>query len=214
MNCVYRFSGSGYDFQGNTTAFVEMEDGVNEHGLAIGVTSVYPKEIRAGLNAGMLLRYGLEKCRTAAEFVQNLKKMPVASSQTFTVADKSGEIILIEAGPGYLEVQYPDAGKPFVSAVNMFQTEAMKQYNVATDNWQADERYAAVHNGLMQEPVYDQDAARRILSGAYGFTCQYDRKTGRDTVWSVIYDLERREIYRCEGNPGRKIYKKDERFDF
>lgn len=44
MNCIYKIKkpaafGPPYSFQGNTTAFVEMEDGVNERGLAIGLTA-------------------------------------------------------------------------------------------------------------------------------------------------------------------------------
>jgi predicted choloylglycine hydrolase len=31
MNCIYNLDGS-YAFNGNTTAYAEMEDGVNEHG--------------------------------------------------------------------------------------------------------------------------------------------------------------------------------------
>ena len=45
MNVIYRLSSDSYDFTGNTTAFVEMEDGVNEKGLAVGLTSVYPIRI-------------------------------------------------------------------------------------------------------------------------------------------------------------------------
>ena len=42
MNVIYRLAGGAYSFTGNTTAFVEMEDGINEQGLAVGLTSVYP----------------------------------------------------------------------------------------------------------------------------------------------------------------------------
>ena len=34
-----------------------MEDGINEYGLAVGLTFVYPKITKAGFNAGMLVRY-------------------------------------------------------------------------------------------------------------------------------------------------------------
>ncbi len=37
MNCLYRLD-NVYAFNGNTTAFVQMEDGVNEYGLAVGLT--------------------------------------------------------------------------------------------------------------------------------------------------------------------------------
>lgn len=42
-NCLYRFSDGGYSFVGNTTSFLQMEDGVNQFGLAAGLTSVPPQ---------------------------------------------------------------------------------------------------------------------------------------------------------------------------
>lgn len=56
--------------------------------------------------------------------------------------------------------------------------------------------------------------AKDLLGGKFGFMCQYDRKKNADTVWSVIYDLSEKRIYRVEGNPGRKVYKEDLRFKF
>ena len=44
--------------------------------------------------------------------------------------------------------------------------------------------------------------------------CQYDRKTGADTVWSVIYDIQNLKVYRVEGNPSRKQFEEDKRLKF
>ena len=44
-----------------------MEDGINEYGLAVGLTSVAPTKIKPGINAGMLLRLFLEKCKSVTE---------------------------------------------------------------------------------------------------------------------------------------------------
>ena len=44
--------------------------------------------------------------------------------------------------------------------------------------------------------------------------CQYDRRKGADTVWSVVYDIKNKKIYRVEGNPSRKQYQEDHRFKF
>ena len=57
MNCLYKLD-NVYSFNGNTTAFVEIEDGINEYGLAIGLTFIYPKVI----NVGILVRYLLQRC--------------------------------------------------------------------------------------------------------------------------------------------------------
>ena len=69
MNCLYNLD-NAYAFNGNTTAFIEMEDGINEYGLAVGLTFIYPTIIKAGFNAGMIVRYLLEKCKTTDEALQ------------------------------------------------------------------------------------------------------------------------------------------------
>lgn len=61
---------------------------------------------------------------------------------------------------------------------------------------------------------YSLELAKGILCGQYGFMCQYDRKTNADTVWSVIYDIRNKKIYRVEGNPSRKKFKEDVRLKF
>lgn len=255
MNCIYR-PVSSYAFQGNTTAFTEMEDGVNEHGLAIGLTSVHPKELGFGLNAGMLLRYGLEKCRSVEEFVRALEKMPIASSQTFTAADRTGTAAVIECNPRRMEVRFADEDNPFVLAVNAFHLPGMRKYQAeGIDDWNAKERYEKIkrafgerksgeersgacgrgkdecgmckrredkcgkdgrgRNGAGIAAAGEDEAvsfAMDVLKGKYGFLCQYDRSTGKDTVWSVVYDVGQGRVYRCEGNPSRRRFAEDKRF--
>ncbi len=214
MNCIYQFQDGFYSFLGNTTSFVEMEDGVNQHGLAIGLTSVYPKKIGFGLNAGMLLRYGLERCCTITEFIQALKALPIASSQTFTVVDSQKMAAVIECNTDRVEVCYLDKAHPYLLAVNGFYLKGMETYQAEDiDNWQAEERYQTIHTAFLQRREASAISfAMATLGGAYGFLCQYDRKTGKDTVWSTIYDVGKGSIYRCEGNPSRKAFKEDRRF--
>ena len=87
--------------------------------------------------------------------------------------------------------------------------------NYEVDDWKAEERYLVSYNTLKEyKNNYSFNLIRDILSGKYGFMCQYDRKTNADTVWSVIYDIKNNDIYRVEGNPKRKEYKKDIRLKF
>lgn len=213
LNCIYHFSGSSYSFTGNTTAFVEMEDGINNHGLAIGLTMVQTHVLRPGLNAGMILRLILEKCTNVQEALTLLEKIPTASGHTFVLADRTGTIALAECCPGQTEILCPQESDAFVCASNLFHTEPMKKYNVASDNWQAEERYQTLLKTLRGGlPTFNLSDGQKLLSGKNGFLCQYDRKTGKDTVWSVLYDVKNDRLYRTEGNPSRKKYREDRRF--
>jgi len=213
-NVIYSFTNHSYCFTGNTTAFIEVEDGVNEYGLAVGMTSVYPIVSKPGLNAGMLLRFFLEKCQTTEEVIRSIQRLPIGSAQTITAADAKGNLAVIECSAEKLAVIHPTAERSFVCAANLFQSAEMSEFqNLNIDNWQSEQRYHTLNQTLGRAGhKTDIQAAKDLLSGKNGFLCQYDRASGKDTVWSVIYDLKENAIYRAEGNPSRKMFKKDERF--
>lgn len=215
LNVIYKLDGGAFSFIGNTTAFVEMEDGINEFGLAAGLTSVHPSSQSPGMNAGMILRYFLEKCRTVPEAVQALRHLPIASAQTFTLADSLGNIAVIECGPDNIETACSlHSNRKFVCAANTFRLPAMKLCNKpGIDDWSAGVRYDTLINALGDDKnALSPSFAMDLLAGKHGFICQYDRRTGRDTVWSAVYDVKRRKIFRCEGNPGRRRFREDTRF--
>ncbi len=68
---------------GNTTAFCELEDGVNEYGLAVGLTYVYPTIRKPGWNAGYLVRYLLERCKTVSEALGCLRRLDIIINRIF-----------------------------------------------------------------------------------------------------------------------------------
>lgn len=216
-NIVVGRTGGGYSFTGNTTSFLQMEDGVNQKGLAVGLTSVSPTEIKPGFNAGLLVRYLLENCGTVPEALEKLKILPIGSAQTLTLADAKGNLAVVECNAVRMAVAGPvDPENPFVCATNVFHLPPMCSCNRSIeDDWFAERRYQTMTEALKRKDLRkDLSFARDLLSGRYGFLCQYDRSTGKDTVWSVVYDLKRHKIYRCESNPSRSGYQEDVRFTF
>ena len=81
------------------------------------------------------------------------------------------------------------------------------------DDWRSHERYETAQHALSKTDTYSFELIKDILSGKYGFMCQYDRRTNADTVWSCIYDIKNKKIYRCEGNPSRKRFVEDKRLN-
>ena len=215
MNVIYHFSENrSYSFTGNTTAFIEMEDGVNTCGLAVGLTSVYPTVPKPGFNAGILLRFFLEKCRDTEDVIRQITRLPISSAQTFTVADSKGETAVIECNAERIKVIRPSKEFPFVCATNIFCSAEMSSFQQpGIDTWRAEERYDTLVRSLAsRQGCMGISAAQDLLAGTEGFLCQYDRENGTDTVWSVVYDLAGKSIYRAEGNPGRCKFRKDDRF--
>ena len=213
-NGLLRFTDGGCPFLGNTTAFVEMEDGVNAAGLAVGLTSVPPAvPPRPGLNAGLVLRLLLESCANVREALALLERLPLSSSQTLTLADRSGEVALAEGCPGCLAVRRPAGRTAWVGAVNSFHLpETARLRRTVADDWRAEERYVTLARALSDPGrAWSVQAGMDLLAGKQGFLCQYDRTRGQDTVWSALWDGTR--LWRAEGNPGRVPFREDRRIN-
>ena len=222
MNVIYRLSEDAIDFTGNTTAFVEMEDGINVRGLAAGLSSVFPSVRQPGFNAGILLRYLLEKCGTVKQAVEAVKRIPAGSSCNLILADTTGDIVAMEVNP-VKKIFMPAGDKgsraDYVCAVNRFRHPEMQEYNKPEiDDWFSGPRLKTMEGFFSSagsgsgKNVTNLESAKELLSGKHGFLCQYEKKSGKDTVWSVVYDLKNLKIYRAEGNPSRCRFREDERF--
>ncbi len=207
-SALYRPAG-GYAFIANSSAFVSAEEGINENGLAVGMTYVWAKDLKPGLNSMFLVRYLLEKCADVAAGVKAVQNTPIGGAYHLILADKH-QIAHMECSPQKVKITQCD----HAAATNHFISEEMKTFEEAKDLFQSHERYATGRTTLKKP--FEEDGvsrAKKILSGKLGFMCQYEKEMNFDTVWSSIFDMESGKIYRAEGNPSRSKYKQDKRFE-
>ena len=101
----------------------------------------------------------------------------------------------------------------FIVAANHFPSDEMKNHNARNYNiFSSDTRFKTAYNALKNKGHTDGiEYAEGILSGKYGFMCQYDKQLNFDTIWSSVFDISNNRIYRAEGNPSRARFKKDTR---
>ena len=200
----------GNIFLGNSTSFVQIEDGLNEHGLAVGLNFLMTKTYRPGLNTGFVIRLILENCKTTKEAIELIKSVPLCSTQNFILADKSGSLAVVEASPERTAVRESDT---FLVSANHFIAEKMLcQHNNPEENWYASkDRYETAFSALSHEGEKNLAFAEELLSGKKGFICQYPKKLNFETLWSSIYDIKNGKVYRAEGNPYKTRYKEDTR---
>lgn len=204
----------GYAFLGQGDALIGKEDGVNEHGLAVGMTYVTTKYKKPGLNFLFLVRFLLEKCANVAEALRALKALPIATSQNIVLADREGDMAVVECCSEEMQIRRPEKDQHFLVATNHFLTPAMIPYDGKPEaNWyQSQTRYMTSFQALLENNSSDAiQHAMDILSGKLGFVCQYNRSLKFDSLWSFIVRLNDSQIYRAEGNPSRTKYTEDTR---
>lgn len=198
-----------YSFKGQSTAWTEIEDGLNSEGLAVALTFVYPTKIGLGFNSGMLVRFMLENFKTVNECIDFLKNVPIASAQNITLADKEGNICIVESNCDAIEIIYPDRQNQSVISTNHFNSDKLLPYqgDLNLDPSMSTERFNTLINYSDKNNITKQDI-ESLLSGSKGFLCHNGECLGIETVWSSIYDCENSCFYLCEGNPIHDKYKK------
>lgn len=202
----------------NTSSFINGEEGINEFGLVVAMTFVIPKleEVTPGINSLFLVRYILENCKTVAEGIDALKKLPIASSCNILLTDKKGDMVVVECNPLKINIRLPEKnqyGEDFVIAVNHFTSRDMWIHDASDRTvYFSNDRYQTVYTALKK--IYYCDGveyAKKILSGKHGFICQYDKALNFETIWSSVFNISNDKMYRAEGNPQEIKYIEDHR---
>lgn len=208
---------NGSRFNITTSSFINGEEGINEHGLAVAMTFVMTRleDIRAGFNSCFIVRYLLEKADSTESAKSLLMALPVASNCNILIADKGGEMAVVECTPSLKRLREPvtvGEGK-IVCTVNSFTSDEMRLYDASNgDDYDSHERYRVVMESF-SEHIRDNpmEETKRLLRGDYGFMCQYDYDANFETVWSSVFDLKSLMIYRAEGDPRKKKFIEDKR---
>ena len=207
----------GNKFNLTTSSFINGEEGINEHGLAVAMTFVMTNlsDIKPGFNSCFIVRYLLEKAYDTSQAMTLLDKLPIASNCNILLADKTGDIVAIECTPLQKKVRKTietEFGK-IICTVNNFTSNEMKEFDYSDGNvYKSQERYNVVINSLPKLIGCDIISnTQQLLSGKYGFMCQYENELEFETVWSSIFDLNSLCIYRAEGSPDKTKFKIDTR---
>lgn len=202
-----------YTHMGTSVLNFGREDGFNEHGLGITMSSCgFPVGANAnmrqprikGLQYWAVLRTLLENCRDTKEALLFLKGMPIAYNLNMILLDRTGNGALVETLDGRMAVRSLDesAPHPYVHATNhaviaelaAIEPEAMvhslKRYQLIQDTMDHTEKVTASQlKDMLLAPYPD------------GLCCHY-YKDFFGTTKSMVIDLEDGIIDLCWG--GRK----------
>lgn len=204
---------NGYCSVGNTDIFVGREDGVNEKGLAIGMTAVRPVDVRPGISFALLVRCILDKCVNTQEATKVLTSAHHVTANNYLVADREGNLAVVEACPSRWRVRKPAEESSFLLCTNHFiHSDMHDMENQRERPPDSVQRYTAIYKKLQQRnrklTVKD---AQNILSDHEGLVCSHIEEIQLGTLWSIIATLNKPLVYMAEGHPCRTKYKLDVR---
>lgn len=89
----------GYASVGFSQQVVGRLDGINEHGLVIGLHLVNEKHSKTGLTGTTIVRLVLDQCRNVLEAIDIISDLPHSHCYNFSLLDRDGNKCVIEATP-------------------------------------------------------------------------------------------------------------------
>ena len=100
-------------------------DGMNEHGLTIGLHLVKARPRSLGLTSTLLVRRVLDSCATTAEAIDLLRRLPHAMQYNYSLLDAGGVAAVVEAAAGAVAVR----GGDWLACTNYFQSPQLRRLN-------------------------------------------------------------------------------------
>lgn len=202
-----------YAYVSQSDVFIGRSDGINEKGLAVAMSFVNGTELTPGISFHFIIRKVLENCSTTEEAIRLIQDVNVASANNFLIADKNGDIAVVEAAPQKKYIRRPSNEENHIFITNQFVSEEMKKYDKQNVDWSKSlERYKGLNDNLSNHNSLDLNTAKQILSDKCICLDLKNEKFG--TIWSVVSELNSLTIERAEGKPKFHNYKKETRLDW
>lgn len=193
--------------------FIGRSDGINEKGLSIAMSFVNGTKVQPGIGFHFIVRKVLENCSTTREAIKLIKSAKVSSANNFLIADKSGDLAVVESAPQKNVVRYPKPNENFIYITNQFVTEEMRPFDKGSMAWsKSTERYGELKEQLMSVDEMSLLKAKEILS--HKCVCLDLKKEKFGTIWSVAANLNELIIERAETKPKINNYKSETRLDW
>lgn len=199
---------------GCSDVFLGREDGVNEEGVAVAMAYVGRREQRPGVMFHLAVRAILDRCRTTGEAVGFLEGIPHVRNHNFLVADRSGDLAVVEAGPRAVDVSRPDGG--IAAITNHFRSERMATAEGTAGRSPDSERRLETLLGRLGSRRNRTDGRvslghlREILADRESGLCAEGRAADAGepivTLWSWTADLGNGGFRLAQGRPDRTPY--------
>lgn len=213
-NSLYRIRPEGkLAHIGCADQWVGRHDGLNEAGLAIGQSGPPSNGQQPGVIGTLAMRAVLDTCRTVAEAVTFLERIPHISNNAFLLADAAGDIVAVDTS--MQEVKVTQLAGGFGYLANGYVSEEMANYAPDEDLPGSGTRRRNIRSWFDARPEVGigMGDIQRVLSDSMAKAgvcqCADEGEAAEDpgvTLWSWTAALGEPVMHLAKGTPNETPY--------
>ncbi len=173
--------------------FYNADDTINNKGLFIGITFAYADQWAYGVSCIHMTKIIAESCETVKEAIKVFERVPLCCPKNFFIADKNGDMAIIEHTSKKFKVIYP-------------KEDVLIQTNHYVDNELAEEdtvlKRVPTHNTFIryyetlqkinfEKAKFKIDSIIKILGIPGSYTCQ--NFSDIKTIWTLALDMNNKK---------------------
>ena len=161
-------------------------DGMNQHGLMIGLHLVKQSPRFFGLSCILIVRTILDRCLSTAEAAATLRQLPHAMQYNYSLLDAGGAAAVVEAAPGSVAVRTG----AWLACTNHFQSQLLRPLNRRAEHSQhrLPPLEAWASGGLSAEGIFT--ALNRSTSPAF----HHGYVGGAGTLHTIVGEPARKRL--------------------
>ena len=191
---------------GNTDTLIGREDGINDHGLAVGLAAVNAEGRKPGFIFPLVVRLLLDKCADVDEAIKLATRIPHLKSMTYLLADKSGRMAVLEVTIDKIQVRQPS--NDYIIITNQFQDPQMQELETLNERpTDSPQRYNGVNRLLsLNLGSIDLEFAKEVLRNHENLICSHIEFIKLGTLWSLVASLGDKTAWIADGHPCKTEY--------
>ncbi|MEG0367295.1 MAG: C45 family peptidase, partial [Coprobacillus sp.] len=209
--CLFKTSVDGkYTHMGTSMLLFGIDDGFNEHGLTVTITSCGMPVVKLehmrkpaikGLQYWVVIRALLENCKNVEEALNYLKGMPIAFNMNMVLLDKSDHIALVQTMDGHHAIKHINhTSKEYLLYTTNHSILPQLQYLEPQVFAHSIARYQYIENQFKQINNITRDKLKDMLLSKYpNGLCFHNFTNGFGTTKSMIMSPIEGTIELCWG---------------
>ncbi|WP_395344408.1 C45 family autoproteolytic acyltransferase/hydrolase [Ningiella sp. W23] len=192
--------------------FIGRCDGINEKGLAIGMSYVDTQTKRPGVSFHFIVRRVLEYAENVIQAIEIINDAHVSSANNFLIADKHGDICIVESSPQTSNVIKLKSQENSLHITNHFKSRPMRAMQRSQLDWSLSaQRSCRLKELLKNQQSFDIETTKKVLADTQ--VCLKLKEYAFETIWSTAANLSTLDISRSEGYPKSSKFKQDTRMN-